>query len=135
MKIEEIQKLAESVNWVCDEAKRSVKDKLYNFFVKNYKEIDTGHFPLGNYIIEFDGDLYLLKKWAEAKTRYWGNHEVAAALYNEKDYAYTTAHRIKLDGTLSEKETELVMVVDGFEDEEAGYLDYHFELDEDGVAK
>ena len=137
MNIEEIQKLAESVNWVCVEAKRSAKDKLYNYFVENYKEIDTGCYPLGNYIIECDGDLYFLKKWAEAKTRYWGNHEVATAvgINCEKDNAYTTAHRIKLDGTLSKNETELVMVVDGFEDEEAGYLDYHFELDEDGVAE
>ncbi len=133
MNIEEIEKLAKSMNSLCYEAKRGAKDKLYNYFVENYKEIDTGCFALGNYIIECDGDLYFLKKWAEAKTRYWGNHEVAAALYNGKDYAYTAAHRIKLDGTLSAKETKLVMVVDGFEDEQAGYLDYHFELDYDGV--
>lgn len=132
MKIEEIQKLAESVNLVCFEAKRSAKDKLYNYFVENYKEIDTGCFPLSNYIIECDGDLYFLKKWAETKTRYWGNKEVVSAEWGENEFAYTTAHRIKLDGTLSKNETELVMVVDGFEDEEAGYLDYHFELDEEG---
>ena len=133
MNIEEIQKLAEGVQAVCHEAKASAKDKLYSDFVRNYKEVDNGVFPLTNYIIECDGDLYFLQKWAETKTRYWGNKEVAAALWNEKDYAYTTAHRIKLDGTLSKKETELVMVVDGFEDEEAGYLDYHFELDEGGA--
>lgn len=132
MNIEEIEKLAKGINSLCCEAKRSAKDKLYRYFVENYKEIDTDCFPLSNYIIDCDGDLYFLKKWAEAKTRYWGNHEVAAFLYNAKDDAYTTAHRIKLDGTLSKKETELVMVVDGFEDEEAGYLDYHFELDEEG---
>lgn len=110
MNIEEIEKLAKGINSLCCEAKRNAKDKLYRYFVENYKEIDTGCFSLSNYIIECDGDLYFLKKWAEAKTRYWGNREVATALYNEKDYAYTTAHRIKL-------------------------LDYHFELDEDGVAK
>ena len=135
MNIEEIEKLAKSMNSLCFEAKRSAKDKLHNYFVENYKEIDTGFIPLSNYIIECDGDLYFLKKWAEAKTRYWGNHEVATSLYGEKDYAYTTAHRIKLDGTLSAREMELVMVVDGFEDEEAGYLDYHFELGEDGVGQ
>jgi len=132
MKIEEIQKLAESVNWVCVEAKRGAKERLHDDFARNYKEIDTGCFALTNYIVDCDGDLYFLKKWAEAKTRYWGNHEVATSLYGEKDYAYTTARRIKLDGTLSKNETELVMIVDGFEDEEAGYLDYHFELSEEG---
>ncbi len=133
MNIEEIENLARSMNSLCFEAKRSAKDKLYNYFVENHKEIDTGCFSLDNYIIEYDGDLYFLKKWAEAKTRYWGNHEVVSVVYDEKEYAYTTAHRIKLDGTLSANETKLVMVVDGFEDEEAGYLNYHFELDEDGV--
>ena len=129
MNIEEIQKLAESAQWVCRAAKRSAKDRLYDDFVKNHKEIDT------NYIIDCDGELYFLKKWAEAKTRYWGNNEVASAEWGENEFAYTTAHRVKLDGTLSKNETELVMVVDGFEDEEAGYLDCHFELDEDGVAE
>lgn len=135
MNIEEIQKLAESVNWVCVEAKRSAKNRLHDDFVENYKEIDTGCFPLSNYIIECDGDLYFLKKWAKEKTRYWGNNVVASVVYDGKEYTYATAHRIKLDGTLSAKETGLVMVIDGFEEEEAGYLDYHFELDEEEVAK
>lgn len=67
MNIQEIQKLAESVNWVCFEAKRSAKDKLFNYFVENYKEINTGCFPLGNYIIECDGDLYFLKNGRKQK--------------------------------------------------------------------
>lgn len=135
MGIEEIQKMAESVQWVCRDAKRSARDRLYDEFARSYKEIDTGLFVLTNYIVDCDGDLYFLENWAKEKTRYWGNHEVASVLYGEKDYAYTTARRIKLDGTLAKHETELVMVVDGWEDEEAGYLDYHFELDENGEVK
>lgn len=140
--IREIEKLATNIGYVCYEAKKSAKERLQSFFEENYKEIDTGCFALSNYIIECDGDLYFLKEWAKEKTRYWGNNEVATVVGLGfvffpgciRDYARTTAHRIKLDGTLSAKETELVMVVDGFDDEEAGYLDYHFELDNNSLG-
>lgn len=133
MNVEEVQKLAEGLQAVCREAKESVRDKLYYQFARENKEPGSAFFTKSNYIIDCDGDLYFLKKWADEDVSYWRNKEVAAALWNEKDYAYTTARRIKLDGTLSAKETEIVMVVDGWEDEEAGYLDYHFVLDEAGV--
>jgi UDP-N-acetylmuramoylalanine-D-glutamate ligase len=78
-----------------------------------------------------NGDLYYLENWANKNIRFWGNGEVVKYKPMKSNTALVEARRIKLDASLSEKQTWLVMVVDGFEDEEAGYLDCAFELEDE----